>query len=132
VRKAFEAYGFPQLSILEECDYALIAEGAEYHWAELFVVGPNYGDLPIEGCILDTAILDSPNAYLGTGTFSKERIDDLVRGVVLEWRQVHDMVTLDNVTLDDANDGVEFAMIKGAHLLDEVCLDETSLDGFGV
>jgi hypothetical protein len=148
VRKAFEAYGFPQVEILEECDYPLLSDGSDYGWAELMVVGPNYGDLPIEGCILDTCILDSPNAYLGTGTFSKERIDDVVRDVVLEWRQVHDMpiaiafrfgtpaildmVTLDNVTLDDVNDGVEFAFIKGAHFLDEVCLDESTLDGFGV
>jgi len=147
VRKGLEAYGFPQIEILEECDYPLLSDGSDYGWAELMVVGPNYGELPIDGCILDEVILDGPNAYLGTGTFSKERIDDVVR-VVLEWRQVHDMplaiafrfgtpalldmVTLDNVTLDGVNDGVEFAMIKGAHLLDEVCLDEQTLDGFGV
>lgn len=147
VRKGLEAYGFPQCEVLEECYYPLLSDGSDYSWAELMVVGPNYGELPIDGCILDEIILDGPNAYLGTGTFSKERIDDVVR-VALEWRQVHDMplaiafrfgapalldlINLDGFTLDDVNDGVEFADIKAAHLLGEWHLDEVTLDGFGV
>jgi hypothetical protein len=91
VRKAFEAYGFPELYILEECDYVVTGFDAEYQWAHTIVFGPNYGFVPIYGQYLGSIVLGSEaTGFLGLGSFSDEQIDDLVR-IMLDERQVHDM-----------------------------------------
>jgi hypothetical protein len=151
VRKGLEAYGFPQIEILEEHiepdHYVLTSIAADFQWAFTIVLGPNYGDLPIEGMILGEWILGSPNSYLGTGTFSSERIDDVVR-VILEWRQVHDcplrivfrfgdapilgLMTLPFTLGGDAGSGAAYREILGERMLGQFILGHTTTLGFGV
>lgn len=148
VRKALEAYGFPEIAILEECYYQILPDGADYSWAFVVVLGPNYGDVNITGMALDDFDLGGEDAYLGTGNFSKEKIDDLVR-LILSTRQVFDcpwsilfrfgdvpllgMITLDDFYLDGSfGADVAVAPIQQAFALDEFVLGEETLDGFGV
>lgn len=148
VRKGLEAYGFPQIEILEEHiepDYYVLTSGdADFQNAFAVVVGPNYGDLPIEGMILGTWILGSPNSYLGTGTFSSDRIDDVVR-VILEWRQVHDsplrlifrfgdapILGLIQLPFAVGTGGAAYREIIGKRMLGQFILGQTVTLGFGV
>jgi hypothetical protein len=148
VRKGLEAYGFPQIEILEEHIepdyYVLTSTYADYQHALTIVVGPNYGDLPIEGMVLGTWILGSPNSYLGTGTFSSERIDDVVR-VILEWRQVHDaplrlifrfgnaaILGLIQLPFELGGGGAAYREILGKRMLGSWILGQESFRGFGV
>lgn len=151
VRKGLEAYGFPQIEILEEHiepdHYVLTSIHADFQNAFTVVVGPNYGELPIDGMILGSWILGSPNSYLGTGTFSSDRIDDVVR-VILEWRQVHDcplrlvfrfgsasilgLMTLPFTMGNDAGNGAAYREILGKRMLGQFILGQTTTLGFGV
>lgn len=150
VRKGLEHYGFPQIEILEERippkNYVVTSGDAAFQWAYTIVVGPDYGDLPINGMVLGQWILGSPNSYLGTGTFSSERIDDVVR-VILEWRQVHDtpvrlvfrfgdapilgLITTPFV-LGGTNGGFAYREILGGRMLGNWRLGQERFLGFGV
>lgn len=149
VRKALEAYGFPEILILEECYYGLLAIGAEYHWAFSVVVGPNYGNLGITGLILGGWNLGAPgSSFLGTGNFSEAQAADVVR-LILSGRQVFDMpirlifrfgdvpllglITLGSFALGGSlGSGVAYREIKARHTLGTWLLGSTSFEGFGV
>jgi hypothetical protein len=148
VRKGLEAYGFPQIEILEEGIepdyYVLTSSAADFQWAFTVVLGPNYGDLPITGMILGVWILGSPNSYLGTGDFSSERIDDVVR-VILEWRQVHDsplrivfrfgdapILGLIQLPFTLGSGGAAYREIIGKRMLGQWILGQETFLGFGV
>jgi hypothetical protein len=151
VRKGLEAYGFPQVAILEEHIepeyYVLTSSAADFQWAHAEVFGPNYGDLPIEGLFLGTWVLGSPASYLGLGTFSSERIDDVLR-VMLEWRQVHDcplrmifrfgnapllgLLTLPFTLGGGTGDGAAYREILGRRMLGQFILGQTTTLGFGI
>ncbi len=151
VRKGLEHYGFPQIDIIEEHIepefFNVTSFDAAFQWAWEVFVGPNYGYLPIEGMYLGTMVLGSPNSYLGTGTFSSERIDDVVR-VILEWRQVHDapirlgfrfgnppllgLITMGFVLGGDDGDGIAYREILGRRMLGQWALGQETFLGFGV
>lgn len=149
VRKNLEAFGFPQIEILEECYSGLLPEGAEYHWSFVVVLGPNYGSLPIGGMFLGSFVLGSPaTGYLGLGTFSAAQVDDVVR-LILEGRQAHDcpirvvfrfgdapvlgLISLGSFVLGGSiGSGVAIREIQGRHMLGSWYLGTTTFAGFGV
>jgi hypothetical protein len=147
-RKAFEAYGFAEIYILEECDYIITGYECEYQWAWEVVFGPNYGTVPIDGCYLGTAILgDEATGYLGLGSFSSEQLDDLVR-IALDHRQAQDMpirfifrfgaaallglAELGVAVLGGGANNVAIREIQGRRMVGSCYLGTTTLKGFGV
>lgn len=147
IRKAFEAYGFTELYILEECYYNVTGSD-EYQWAWTLVFGPDFGTVNISGMYLGAFTLgDEATGYLGLGSFSSEQIDDLVR-IALEHRQVHDMpvrflfrfgdapllglITLGSFYLGGTSGGVAIRDIQSRRMLGSWYLGTSTLQGFGL
>lgn len=149
VERVLFTYGFPEITILEECYYQLLQLGAVYHWAFAVVLGPDYGDVNITGMILGAWVLGDPgSSNLGTGNFSSAQVDSVVR-VILAWRQVFDMplriafrfgdvpllglITLGSFVLGGSlGSGVAFRDIQSRHALGIWRLGSTTFAGFGV
>ena len=149
IRKALEAYGFPESVIAEECYYQLLAPSASYHWAFVVVLGPNYGDVDIASMVLGAWELGDPSSsYLGTGNFSSAQADDVIR-LILFGRQVFDsplrlvfrfgdapllgLITLGAFNLGGSpGSGVAYRNIQARHTLGAWLLGSTTFAGFGV
>jgi hypothetical protein len=149
MRKALEAYGFGDIVIAEECYYATLGPDAEYHWSYVIVVGPNFGTVNVAGMYLGTWVLGSTeSSHLGTGTFTYEQAEDLVR-IILDRRQVHDcpirlifrfgnapllgLINLGSFYLGGTvPSGIAVFEIQGRRMLGSWYLGTSTLEGFGV